>query len=191
MAESVPTLVSGYNGLLYHSEMGIPRGKSQALLLGGAIAQDFVIDQTNFQVLIGFEHMTEKHTGKHMAGLLHKVLEERGLIGRLFCITTDNAKSNDTLREELEDMLNSIRDGEDDELAWDMASTRIPCLAHIIQLSVKAFLGKLGIGRKVAIAEEADDEVEDDTDGEDVDEDGILNSSARGGRVATALYKVR
>lgn len=134
--------------------------------------------------------MTEKHTGKHMADLLHKVLVDRGLIGRLFCITTDNAKSNDKLREHLGEMLNSISANEDDESAWNMASTKIPCLAHIIQLSVKAFLSKLGIGRKQNIVDEADEELEVDTDEEDVDEDGILNTSTKGGRVAQALYKV-
>ena len=52
---------------------------------------------------------------------------------------TDNAGNNGTMRKELEELLNSLNVNNN----WSSDSMKIPCLAHIIQLVVKAILGAL------------------------------------------------
>ena len=53
---------------------------------------------------------------------------------RLLCITTDNAENNGTMWKELEELLNNL----DVNNSWSSDSTKIPCLAHVIQLVAKA-----------------------------------------------------
>jgi len=101
--------------------------------------------------LIGFEPLKGSHTGEHMAGILYKVLEHFSITKRLLCITTDNAGNNGTMRKELEELLNSL----DINNNWSSDSTKIPCLAHVIQLVVKAILGAFNI--KPAEGEGVDD----------------------------------
>jgi hypothetical protein len=52
---------------------------------------------------------------------------------------TDNAGNNGTMRKELEELLNSLNVNNN----WSSDSMKIPCLAHVIQLVVKAILGAL------------------------------------------------
>jgi len=114
-----------------------------------------------------------------MAGLLHGILERFQLSSRLFCITTDNALNNNTLRKELKDLL--IQDS-----GWNSKATKIPCMAHVIQLVVKAILKSFNVklGPKLIIKktvlevdacqdeeEEEDDEVEEDYEDYENDED--------------------
>ena len=90
-----------------------------------------------------------------MAGVLYKVLEHFSITKRLLCITTDNAGNKGMMRKELEELLNSL----DVNNNWSSDSTKIPCLAHIIQLVVKAILGAFNI--KPAEGEGVDDDVND------------------------------
>ena len=101
--------------------------------------------------MIGFEPLKGSHTGEHMAGILYKVLEQFSITKRLLCITTDNAGNNGMMRKELEELLNSL----DINNNWSSDSTKIPCLAHVIQLVVKAILGAFNI--KPAEGEGVDD----------------------------------
>jgi hypothetical protein len=103
--------------------------------------------------LIGFEPLKGSHTGEYMAGILYKVLERFSITKRLLCITTDNAGNNGTMRKELEELLNNL----DVNNAWSSDSTKIPCLAHVIQLVVKAILGAFNI--KPAEGEGVDEDV--------------------------------
>jgi hypothetical protein len=103
--------------------------------------------------LIGFEPLKDSHTGEYMASVLYKVLERFSITKRLLCITTDNAGNNRTMRKELEELLNSL----DVNNNWSSDSTKIPCLAHVIQLVVKAILGTFNI--KPAEGEGVDDDV--------------------------------
>jgi hypothetical protein len=103
--------------------------------------------------LIGFELLKGSHTGEYMAGILYKVLERFSITKRLLCITTDNAGNNGTMRKELEELLNSL----DVNNNWSSDSMKIPCLAHVIQLVVKAILGAFNI--KPAEGEGVDDDV--------------------------------
>ena len=110
-----------------------------------------------------------------MAEVLYKVLERFSITKRLLCITTDNAGNNGTMRKELEELLNNL----DINNSWSSDSTKIPCLAHVIQLVVKAILGAFNI--KPA---EPEGEGENEGEGEGVDED--VNSRS----VNSAIAKV-
>jgi hypothetical protein len=103
--------------------------------------------------LIGFESMKGSHTGELMAGILYNVLKHFNITQRLLCITTDNAGNNGVMRKELEELLNNL----DIDNGWSSDSTKIPCLAHVIQLVVKAILGAFDI--KPAESEGVDDDV--------------------------------
>jgi hypothetical protein len=89
------------------------------------------------EVLIGFEHIKGNHTGSTMAQTVHRILDQFELTDRLYCITTDNASNNGKMRKELESMLNSSQ--------WSSEGTKIPCMAHVIQLVVKAIFHKFEI----------------------------------------------
>ena len=103
--------------------------------------------------MIGFKPLKVAHTSEHMADILYNVLERFSITKRLLCITTDNAGNNDTMRKELKELLNNL----DVNNSWSSDSTKIPCLAHIIQLVIKAILGTFNI--KPAEGEGVDDDV--------------------------------
>jgi len=88
-----------------------------------------------------------------MADILYNVLERFSITKRLLCITTDNAGNNGTMRKELEELLNNF----DINNSWSSDSTKIPCLAHVIQLVVKAILGAFDI--KQTETEYSDDDI--------------------------------
>ena len=90
-----------------------------------------------------------------MAGILYKVLERFSITKRLLCITTDNAGNNGTMRKELEELLNNL----DVNNGWSSDSTKIPCLAHVIQLVVKAILGAFNIKPAEGEGEGVDEDV--------------------------------
>ena len=87
-----------------------------------------------------------------MADILYNVLEHFSITKHLLCIMTDNASNNGTMQKELEELLNNL----DINNSWSSNSTKIPCLAHVIQLVVKAILGAFDI--KLA-TEDLDDDV--------------------------------
>src|SRR5580692_5102276 len=76
-----------------------------------------------------------------MANVLYNVLECFNITKCLLCTTTDNAGNNGTIRKELEELLNNLNINN----GWSSESTTIPCLAHMIQLVVKAILGAFDI----------------------------------------------
>jgi len=88
-----------------------------------------------------------------MVDILYNVLECFSITKRLLCITTDNAGNNGTMRKELEELLNNF----DINNSWSSDSTKIPCLAHVIQLVVKAILGAFDI--KPTESEYSDDDI--------------------------------
>jgi hypothetical protein len=80
--------------------------------------------------------MTGVHSGQNMAGVVQSVLQRFNITRRLFCVTTDNASNNGSMRRELEDhMRTAVQDTE-----WNSDATKIPCMAHVLQLVVKAML---------------------------------------------------
>ena len=57
------------------------------------------------------------------------------------------------MRKELEELLNNL----DINNSWSSKSTKIPCLAHVIQLVIKAILGAFDI--KPAESEDFDNDI--------------------------------
>jgi hypothetical protein len=83
--------------------------------------------------------LTGSHIGEHMADVLYNVLDRFNITKCLLYITTDNAANNGTMRKELEELLNNLDINND----WSSESTKIPYLAQVIQLVVKAIIGYL------------------------------------------------
>jgi len=59
--------------------------------------------------------------------------------GHLLRITTDNASSNYSMTRELQSTL------EASGIEWPALRNHIPCMAHVIQLALCAFLSSLGV----------------------------------------------
>ena len=59
--------------------------------------------------------------------------------GRLFGITTDNASSNYSMTRELQSTL------EASGIEWPALRNHIPCMGHIIQLALGAFMSSLSV----------------------------------------------
>ena len=84
--------------------------------------------------------MKGSHCGERLAEYLKDVLGRFALNdGRLLAITTDNASSNYSMTRELQGML------QDSGVEWSAAKNHIPCMAHIIQLCLGAFMSSLGV----------------------------------------------
>ena len=62
--------------------------------------------------------------------------------GRVLGITTDIASSNYTMVKELQRSLKAM------EVDWSAAQNHVPCMAHVIQLALAAFMKSLGIQRR-------------------------------------------
>lgn len=122
--------------------------------------------------------MKGAHTGWHMADTVFKTLEKFDLTKRLFCITTDNASNNGRMRKDLEAMIESTAD-------WSSEATKIPCMAHVIQLVVKAMLKAFNI--------EPGEGLSDTTTSDDLAHDrrNIREIFRDDGSVVTAIQKVR
>ena len=95
------------------------------------------------EVLLGFEPVQGSHTGKILSNILVSVLNTYNIRNRILAVTTDNASNNDTLMRALNQELDK---SVEDVFAPEVA--RIPCLAHVIQLSVKALMKELDIDAK-------------------------------------------
>lgn len=100
------------------------------------IDEDFKL----YEDLLDFRHLNCQHTGENLARVLYDILKYFNIHTRLYCITTDNAGNNGTLVQELERLL-KVNDG----ISRDSRKHHIPCLAHILNLTVKAFLNNLKI----------------------------------------------
>jgi hypothetical protein len=100
------------------------------------------------EVLLAFEPLTGAHMGRNLALVVERILAKYELTDRLFNITTDNASSNATMRESLEQALSGKHN-----VVGDAEVAKVSCLAHVLNLSAKAFL----LGVKVADAAEPDE----------------------------------
>ena len=76
-----------------------------------------------------------------MANILYNVLEHFSITKWLLCITIDNAGNNGIIWKELKKLLNNL----DVNNGWSRESTKISCLAHVIQFIVKAILSTFDI----------------------------------------------
>ena len=85
--------------------------------------------------------MKSAHTDELIADILYSILEHFSIIKHHLYITTNNTRNNSIIRKELEELLNNLDINND----WSSESIKILCLAHMIQLVVKAILGAFNI----------------------------------------------
>lgn len=96
------------------------------------------------EILLGFEHVEGQHNGQRLAQCVQNVLKDCGLyLERIMTLTTDNAGNNKVLTTTLGQTLNII--GADTD---HPGITRLPCLAHVIQLTCKELLVGIKIEAK-------------------------------------------
>lgn len=90
------------------------------------------------EVLLGFEPLHGSHTGSNLSTVVFQILEEHGIAERVLSITTDNATNNNT-------MMVSVQDTIQSQGLSNASVFRIPCIAHVIQLSLHQLLGKMKV----------------------------------------------
>jgi hypothetical protein len=90
------------------------------------------VDWVYREVLLGFKPLHGAHTGANLSGVLLQTLNNHGIQDRIFGLTTDNASNNKTLLDSLQQALSN-----------DVNIIRIPCLAHVIQLSLNQLLDRI------------------------------------------------
>ncbi|KAG0160395.1 hypothetical protein PDIDSM_7923 [Penicillium digitatum] len=83
------------------------------------------------EILLGFEPLHGSHTGENLSKTVTQILTD-GISDRVLSVTTDNATNNNTLMQSVQDHLQSQH-----------SFFRVPCIAHVIQLSLNELLGKL------------------------------------------------
>jgi len=99
------------------------------------IAHSFSISKAHWELQV-----KGQHTGARLAGHLQEVLDRFDLTdGRLLGITTDNASSNYSMTRKLETTLQASG------IEWPALRNHIPCMAHVIQLALGAFMSSLGV----------------------------------------------
>jgi hypothetical protein len=87
------------------------------------------------EMLLGFEPLHGPHTGNNLSDVLYQLLKERGLLHRIFSVTTDNTTNNETLIRTLQEKLISTS-----SISSREPIIRVPCMAHVIQLCLKQLL---------------------------------------------------
>ena len=89
------------------------------------------------EILLGFEPLHGTHSGANLSTVLLERLQHHKIEGRVLAITTDNASNNKTLMKRTQESLSAL------DLPDQLSIIRIPCLAHVIQLSLKKLLGEM------------------------------------------------
>ena len=91
--------------------------------------------------LIAFEQLLgeESHSGARLNEVLENKTRLYGIYEKILAITTDNASANGTMFKHLQ---SSIRRAIG---KMHFEALHIPCLAHVVQLSVKAFLDNIKV----------------------------------------------
>lgn len=103
-----------------------------------AVTGYFLDEEWNYrEILLGFEPLHGSHTGAYLSTILLGLLEKHEIANRVLTITTDNASNNGTLLGSLQEAVASL------ELPNNIPVIRIPCIAHVIQLSLKELLGQM------------------------------------------------
>jgi hypothetical protein len=105
----------------------------------------YINDDWKFnEILLGFEHLRGKHTGKSLAESIIAVLEDADIAAdRIFTVTSDNASNNIAMMQHLQDAI--------DVLAMELGPARvthIPCLAHVIQLALNTLVDSVKIAAR-------------------------------------------
>lgn len=103
-----------------------------------AVTGYFLDQEWNYrEILLGFEPLYGSHTGAYLSTVLLNLLEKHEVTNRVVTITTDNASNNGTMLGSLQGAIETL------ELPSHIPVVRIPCIAHVIQLSLKELLGQM------------------------------------------------
>jgi hypothetical protein len=86
------------------------------------------------EFLLGFEPLEGTHSGENLCSVLLKRLKDHNITHRILAITTDNASNNQTLMDRLNDEIETLAE------VTGAPVVRVPCIAHVIQLSLKGLL---------------------------------------------------
>jgi hypothetical protein len=89
--------------------------------------------------LIAFEQLSGSHSGTYLNQVLEEKTKQYEIYEKILAITTDNASNNDTLYKSLTSAIRRAIG------KMHFQVIHIPCLAHVVQLSVKAFLDNIKI----------------------------------------------
>lgn len=88
-------------------------------------------------ILLGFEPLHGQHSVVNLSSVLFELLQQHQITDRVLAITTDNASNNSTLMSSVQESIQSL------ELNNNTTVVRVPCIAHVIQLSLKDLLGQI------------------------------------------------
>lgn len=112
-----------------------PFGQGFIAITGYFIDADWVYRE----VLLGFKPLHGTHSGVNLSTTVIQTVTQHEIEDRIFGLTTDNASNNKTLVDTLQQSLlqQSLSN------ARDINIIRIPCLAHVIQLSLNQLLDRL------------------------------------------------
>jgi hypothetical protein len=88
-------------------------------------------------LLMDLPSIEGRHTGENLCDIFKKACDDLGMLPKLLAITTDNASSNNTFLECLG------KECQRRNIPFNQESMRVRCIAHVINLAVQAFLGKL------------------------------------------------
>jgi hypothetical protein len=124
------------------------------------------------EVLLGFKPLHGTHSGTNLSVVVLETLQEHEIQDRVFGLTTDNASNNKSLADALQQAFPD-----------ETHIIRIPCLAHVIQLSLNQLLGKL---KAVPRNETTDAQWTDEQSSQ-----ARANAKSKKRKVYTALNKVR
>jgi len=91
------------------------------------------------EVLIGFEEIRGSHMGANMTGIINNVLARYGIQDRILGFTTDSASINRTLTEALNNSWSLL------SVEWCQLENHIPCMAHVVQLILSAFMSSIKV----------------------------------------------
>ncbi|KAJ5215577.1 uncharacterized protein N7498_002009 [Penicillium cinerascens] len=95
------------------------------------------IDWHYREILLGFEPLHGSHKGSDLSVVLLDLLRKHQIEDRVLTMTTDNASNNTTLHDSINEALDTLA------LPDGTPIVRIPCMAHVIQLSLNELLGKM------------------------------------------------
>jgi hypothetical protein len=103
-----------------------------------AVTGYFLDEDWNYrETLLGFEPLHGTHSGINLSVVLFELLRKHQITDRVLAITTDNASNNNTLISSIQESMHTL------EFDNDTPLIKVPCLAHVIQLSLKQLLGQM------------------------------------------------
>lgn len=103
-----------------------------------AVTGYFIDADWNYrEILLGFEPLYGTHRGVDLSVVLLNLLQKYQIEDRILTMITDNASNNNTLFDSIKKSLQSL------ELPDRTPIIHMPCMAHVIQLSLNELLVKM------------------------------------------------